>query len=86
MEVPSSNVATTCESPNLETERTFGQPGQAADGQLDGQRDLRLGLLRVRGRGTTVLICTCTGVVSGKASIGSDSRARTPSHDQHDRQ
>jgi len=77
MSVPSSKVTVTCESPNLEIERTpasRGSPETATStcwviwlSTSSGESD-----------GAAVLTCTCTGVVSGKASMGSRERECSP--------
>jgi hypothetical protein len=62
-------VATTCEKPNLEMERTFSSPGSPPMAVSRGNviwRSTSSGLSAL----ATVLTCTCTGVVSGKASTG----------------
>src|ERR1051326_2877592 len=72
-----SNVATTCEKPNLETERTLSNPGNPP---MDNSTGCVICCSTSNGLsdGATVLICTCTGVVSRKASIGSKLNARAP--------
>ena len=50
MSMLSSNVATTCDSPNFEIERTFCRPGKPLTASSTGTRDLRLGFLRVQRR------------------------------------
>jgi hypothetical protein len=75
MSVASSNVATTCDSPNFETR-------QAADGQLDRERDLRLGLLRIeRGRGGVDL--DLDGRRVGKGVNGEDAQAVAADEYEH---
>ena len=51
---------------------------QAVDGLLDGKGDLPFDFLG-REPGAMVLICTCTGVVSGKASMSSCDSDQAPS-------
>lgn len=77
MLVLSSNVTTTCDRLNLETERTFTRPGRPLTASSTGLVtccSASCGL----SDGTVVLICTWTGVVSGKASIGRRVSARPP--------
>src|SRR3954447_6006674 len=77
MSVPSSKRATTWEKPNFETERTSLRPFHPPISYSTGKvmsRSTSSG----ESSGATVLICTWTGVVSGKASSGSRSAARTP--------
>src|SRR5512137_2575664 len=77
MLVASSNVATTCDKPNLEMERTFWSPGRPLTASSTGIVtccSASWGL----SAGTLVLICTWTGVVSGNASIGSRLNERPP--------
>ncbi len=50
MSVPSSNVATTCEKPNFDTERSCSSPGKAAQSLLDRESDLPLDLFGTEGR------------------------------------
>ncbi len=77
MSVPSAKMATTCEKPNFETERTSSSP-------LSPPRAYSTGKVMSRSTssgdssGATVLIWTCTGVVSGKASSGRRVAERIP--------
>ena len=77
MSMRSSNVATTCDSPNFEMERTFCRPGNPLMASSTGTvicASVSCGFSAA----AVVLICTCTGVVSGKASIGRMLRLRPP--------
>ena len=77
MSVLSSNVATTCERPNFEIERTFCRPGRPLIASSTGSvicASVSCGFSDA----AVVLICTCTGVVSGKASIGRMLSVRPP--------
>src|SRR4051794_16170307 len=78
MSVPSSKSATTCEKPNLETERTPSSPFRPPSADSTGKVICR-STSSGASSGATVLICTCTDVVSGKASRGRRTAARTPS-------
>ena len=66
--MPSSKTTTTCDSPNFEIERSFSSPGKPLI-------DCSMGNVICRSTssgesdGAVVLICTITGVVSGKASM-----------------
>src|SRR4051794_38414768 len=77
MSVPSSNVATTCDRPNFETERTCSSPFRPPTACSTGKVICR-STSSGASSGATVLTCTWTGVVSGKASSGSRAAAWTP--------
>ena len=68
MSVPSSNVTTTCDRPNFEIERTSSRPGRPLIACSTGKVICR-SISSGESDGATVLICTWTGVVSGKASM-----------------
>src|SRR4051794_35791959 len=78
MSVPSSNVATTCDRPNFETERTCSSPFRPPTACSTGKVICR-STSSGASSGALALICTWTGVVSGKASSGRWIAARTPS-------
>ena len=69
MSVPSSKVTVSCEKPNLETDRTSISPGNPEMTFSTGIVICCSTSSGVR-EGATVLTCTWTGVVSGKASMG----------------
>jgi len=73
----SAKVATTWERPNLEMERTFSSCGRPAMAISTG-RVICFSISSGPRFGATVLICTCTGVVSGKASTGRRRSAQAP--------
>src|SRR5262249_56955742 len=68
MSVPSSKVTTTCDRPNLETERSCSRRGRPLRTCSTG-KVICFSISSGPRAGATVLICTCTGVVSGKASM-----------------
>ena len=74
MLVSSVKVATTCEKPNFEIERTLLSPGRPPSDSSMG-RVMSCSISSGERAGATVLTCTCTGVVSGKASMGRVQRA-----------
>jgi len=78
MSVASSKVATTCENPNFDADRTLTRPGSPPMDSSMG-RVICCSISPGLSAGATVLICTCTGVVSGNASTGSMVRRHTPS-------
>ena len=85
MSMLSSNVATTCDSPNFEIERTFCRPGKPLMASSTGSvicASVSCGFSAA----AVVLICTCTGVVSGKASIGRMLKAPPADDDERRRQ
>ena len=59
---------TTCEKPNFETDRMFSTRGNPLIACSIG-KVMRCSTSSGPKAGAAVLICTCTGVVSGKASI-----------------
>src|SRR5256885_1851842 len=77
MSVPSLNVTTTCEKPNFETLRIPSSPGRPPIACSSGNV-IRCSTSSGPREGATVLICTCTGVVSGNASISSFPSETTP--------
>src|SRR4051812_819738 len=77
MSVPSSNVATTCDRPNFEIERTPSRPLRPPSASSTSEVICR-STSSGASSGATVLTCTWTGVVSGKASSGKWAAARTP--------
>ena len=70
MSVPSSNIAVTCDRPNLEIERTSVSAGRPATACSMGSV-ICCSISSAPKAGADALICTSTGVVSGKASISS---------------
>ena len=66
--MPSLNVTTTCEKPNFEIDRMLSRPGRPPIACSIGNV-ICCSTSSGPSAGATVLICTCTGVVSGKASI-----------------
>ena len=66
--MPSSKTATTCDRPNFEIERTCSSPGRPLIACSIGKVICR-STSSGPSAGAMVLICTCTGVVSGKASM-----------------
>src|SRR5262245_59945288 len=77
MSVPSLNVTTTCDRPNLEMERTCSSAGRP-DSACSTGKVMRCSTSSGARAGAVVLICTCTGVVSGKASTSSRRSDSTP--------
>ena len=77
MSTLSSKVATTCDNPNFEIDRALRSPGRPLMASSTGWvicASVSCGLSAA----AVVLICTCTGVVSGKASMGKMLKARPP--------
>ena len=70
MLVSSSKIATTCEKPNFETDRTVVKPGKPEIDCSTGNVICR-STSRGESAGAVVLTWTWTGVVSGNASKGS---------------
>jgi hypothetical protein len=73
----SLNTTVTCDRPNFESDRTSSTSGRPAMAISTGSviwRSTSMG----ESAGAFVLICTCTLVTSGTASIGSRSADQTP--------
>src|SRR5437588_3074881 len=77
MSVPSSKTTVTCERPNLEMERELCRRDRPLRACSTGKVTFCSTSSGPR-PGTTVLTCTCTGVVSGKASTSSWLTATPP--------
>ena len=82
MSVPSWKVTTTCDRPNLESERNCCKPGSPLMACSTGKVICR-STSRGPRPGAIVLICTWTGVVSGKASMLRRCQENQPTTTKH---